>query len=66
VFGTVPVTRRVAADVAVISLDIRVRCLAALLPFIEAGGFAYREIDGTLVLTEQERLGGILLSFQED
>ena len=64
-FGPLP--EDLAADGApsVISLDVACRTLERVRPFLTAGDFAYREIGGTLVLTEPARLGGILLSFQE-
>ncbi|WP_370203681.1 VOC family protein [Salipiger bermudensis] len=50
---------------SVISLDVACQALDRVRPFVETGGFAARELGGTLVLTEPAKLGGILLTFQE-
>lgn len=62
-----PVPELLAPDGApsVVSLDLRITDPDRLRPFLKSGDFAYREIGRHLVLTETDRLGGILLSFQE-
>lgn len=64
-FGPVPPALAPDGAPSVVSLDLRVADLARVRPFLDSGGFAYREIANTLVLTEVDRLGGILLTFQE-
>ncbi|SIT16392.1 VOC family protein [Paracoccus saliphilus] len=64
-FGPVPEMLAPDGAPSVASLDLRVTDLNRLHPFLKSGDFAYREIDRQLVLTETDRLGGILLSFQE-
>lgn len=65
VFGPLPDDLAPDGTPSVISLDIKCTALANLRPFLAAGGFAYRDIAETVVLTEPARLGGILLSFCE-
>ncbi|WP_108259909.1 VOC family protein [Mangrovicoccus ximenensis] len=65
VFGPPPEDLAPDGAPSVISLDIACRALDRVRPFVDAGGFACREIGGALVLTDQARLGGILLTFQE-
>lgn len=50
---------------SVISLEIKCRSLARLRPFLDDGGFAWRQQGDSLVLTEVGRLGGIVLGFVE-
>lgn len=65
-FGPLPGDLAPDGAPSVISLDINCRSLSRLHPFLDDGGFAYREIGDTLVLTEVSRLGGVLLSFREN
>lgn len=64
-FGPVPPDLAPDGAPSVVSLDLRVGDLGRVRPFLTAAGFAHREICETLVLTETDRLGGILLTFQK-
>ena len=65
-FGPVPDMLAPEGAPSIISLDLRVTALDLLRPFLIAGDFVRRETEHHLVLTEPDRLGGILLTFQED
>lgn len=64
-FGPLPEDLAPDGAPSVISIDVACHALDRLRAFVDAGGFACREIGGALVLTEHARLGGILLTFQE-
>ncbi|MEY8801087.1 VOC family protein [Leisingera sp. XS_AS12] len=64
-FGPLPQDLALDGAPSVVSLDIACSALDKVRPFVEAGGFDFRETGGALVLTEPARLGGILLTFQE-
>ncbi len=64
-FGALPEDLARDGAPSVISLDIACRALDQVRPFVETGGFAFRETGGALILTEPARLGGILLTYQE-
>lgn len=50
---------------SVISLDLKTRDLSCVTPYVTQGGFAHQRAGDALILTEIERLGGILLSFTQ-
>lgn len=64
-FGPLPKDLAPDGAPSVVSLDLRLGDLGRLQPFLRTGDFAHRRIGDALVLTEVDRLGGILLSFQE-
>lgn len=63
--GPLPPDLAADGEPSVISLEIKCRSLARLRPFIDDGGFAWREQGDSWVLTEVGRLGGIVLGFVE-
>lgn len=64
-FGAMP--EGLAADGApsVVSLDFRCEALGRINALLTAGGFAHHVAGTGLVLTQIDRLGGLLLTFQE-
>lgn len=63
-FGPLPADLAPDGAPSVVSLDIIVRDVELVKPYLEAGQFAHRQVGDTYVLTQTERLGGILLTFR--
>ncbi|MCQ0091606.1 VOC family protein [Roseovarius sp. M141] len=62
-FGPVPEGLAPDGAPSVVSLDIKTRDMALLKSYLATGDFTHHQIGDTLVLTEVDRLGGILLTF---
>lgn len=64
-FGPIPPQLAADGAASVVSLDFVMRDRATLMPFVRDGEFLHRDIDDQIVLTQVDRLGGVLLTFQE-
>ncbi len=64
-FGPVPEHLTPDGAPSVVSLDIVTRDMALVRSYLEAGQFAHGQIGDTYVLTQTDRLGGVLLTFRQ-
>lgn len=64
-FGAALAGLAVDGKPSVVSLDLEVSHLEQVLPFVQSGQFTHHMVGESLILPEHQRLGGILLTFQE-